>query len=281
MTTQDTNNIDVELLRRTIAAGGSPDDIALFVEQIKRTGLDPFNRQILFVLRRTKDARGEWVAKGNVMISIDGARLVAARTGLYNGSDTWWCGTDGEWHDVWLGDGPPTAAKTTVMRSTARFTGVALWREYGANAYGPLWKTMGAHLLGKCSEMLSLRKAFPAELSGLYSTDEIQIQEAQPANGVEHSAGTAQITAENCSNVDLCATIINSSPTQMRRFELLSDWATLRYPDVFARVTVTEALKASGYAKWTSTINIRDLLVALTAYADTVADTIGEILPVR
>lgn len=272
MTTQDTNNIDVELLRRTIAAGGSADDIALFVEQIKRTGLDPFNRQILFVLRRTKDARGEWVSKGNVMISIDGARLVAARTGLYNGSDTWWCGTDGEWRDVWLGDGPPIAAKTTVMRNTARFTGVALWREYGANAYGPLWKTMGAHLLGKCSEMLSLRKAFPAELSGLYSTDEIQ--EAQRANVVEQPADTQQITAHNCSDLDLCVTIINSASTQMRKFDVLSDWAILRYPDVFARVTVTEALKASGYAKWTNTINIHDLLVALSAYAEKSGNTI-------
>ena len=165
--------IDVKLLARTLAAGASKDDLEMFVQQCQRTGLDPFARQICMVQRRSKSASGDWQQKSTIMITIDGARLMAARTGLYNGSDTEWCGDDGVWLDVWLKQTPPAAARTSVMRGGARFTGIALWREYGATANGPLWKSMGAHLLAKCSEMLALRKGFPAELSGLYSADEM------------------------------------------------------------------------------------------------------------
>jgi hypothetical protein len=68
---------------------------------------------------------------------------------------------------------PPAAAKTILHRKGAShpFVGVARFADY--NAGQGLWSKMPAAMIAKCSEALSLRKAFPADLSGVYSTDEM------------------------------------------------------------------------------------------------------------
>jgi hypothetical protein len=108
-----------------------------------------------------------------IQAGIDGLRSIAERTGQLDGSETLWCGDDGVWADVWLGSKPPAAAKTTIWRKGAGhpFTGVARFADY--NAGQGLWSKMGATMIAKCSEALALRKAFPADLSGVYSTDEM------------------------------------------------------------------------------------------------------------
>ena len=179
-----TSDLDIDLIKRTIAVGASNDELALFAAQCRRTGLDPFSRQINFVLRRSKAPNGDWVQKASIMISIDGARLMAARTGLYQGSSTVWCGDDGKWMDLWLSEKAPAASKVSVSRGGGEFSGIALWREYGAPAQGPLWRSMPAHMLAKCAEMLALRKAFPAELSGLYSADEMAQSDTQVVEAI-------------------------------------------------------------------------------------------------
>ena len=153
-----------QLISTTIAPGCSNDELRLFAYACQRTGLDPFSKQIYAIKRG---------GKMTIQAGIDGLRSIAERTGQLDGSETHWCGDDGVWTDVWLSSKPPAAAKTILHRKGAShpFVGVARFADY--NAGQGLWSKMPAAMIAKCSEALALRKAFPADLSGVYSTDEM------------------------------------------------------------------------------------------------------------
>ncbi len=168
---------EVELVKRTIAAEATDDELKLFILQCQRTGLDPFTRQIYVTFVWDKKLKRK---KMQIQATIDGFRVVAGRSHNYAGQrGPHWCGADGEWKDVWLSENPPAAAKVGVCHKafTEPLFATALWGEYAQKTKDGevvhMWKKMPALMLAKCAEALALRKAFPNDLSGLYTTDEM------------------------------------------------------------------------------------------------------------
>lgn len=156
---------ELQTIQNTIAKGASIDELKLFLFQAKRTGLDPFSRQIHLV------KRGDTAV---IQTGIDGYRAVAERTGKYAGNDEPVFETNPA--------GKPIKASVTVWKIVAKqrvaFTASARWEEYfPGDKLGFMWKSKPFLMLSKCAEALALRKAFPADLSGLYVQEELQKEE--------------------------------------------------------------------------------------------------------
>lgn len=159
----------VNLLKNTICKGASNDEFNLFCYVCKKTGLDPFVKQIYAVHRKTKNKDGSYTSNMVIQTGIDGLRLIADRSGDYApGKEPTY---------VYDKDGNIVSATACIKKRTSdgqwhEVSATAFWREYKP-AYGHFWDNMPHLMLAKCAEALALRKAFPAELSGLYTTEEM------------------------------------------------------------------------------------------------------------
>jgi phage recombination protein Bet len=190
-------DMQVSILKQLGVKDATRGDLAVFHHVCQRTGLDPFAKQIYMLGRWTKDG-----TKQTIQTGIDGYRLVARRAADKAGEsleyeDTLWCGQDGAWVDVWLHDQPPAAAKVTVLRNGNRFPAVAKWSEYVQTTKNgeatAMWARMSANQLAKCAEAAALRKAFPQDLSGVYTDDEMG--QAQRPQAPEHRPAADRIRA--------------------------------------------------------------------------------------
>lgn len=164
------NDEQVEIIKRLICPDATDTELALFGQVCQRTGLDPFAKQIYGIKRQ---------GRLTIQTGIDGFRLTAQRSREYAGQEgPQWCGEDGVWRDVWLAKEHPSAARVGVYRKgwTRPVWGIATWTEYAQHYQGKpqgQWSTQPSNMLAKCAEAQALRKAFPAELSGLYGKEEM------------------------------------------------------------------------------------------------------------
>ncbi len=178
---------NLNLIKKTLVPSDITDtEFSLFVEVCRRRGLDPFAKHVFAVKRSGKLV---------IQTSIDGYRLIAERTGKYLGqSAPEWCGEDGKWVDVWTQKSNPFACRLGVFKSGHQIPTIAIayWNSYVAP--GPFWQKSGPSQLAKCCEALALRKAFPEDLSGLYTSEEMQ--QADPSEATIVSSSDVPLSAE-------------------------------------------------------------------------------------
>lgn len=146
----------------------------VFLHTCQRTGLDPAARQIYAIWRKTWDPEaGAKVPRMTVQTGIDGYRLIADRTGLYAGNEVTGMGPVSA-------EGWPEWVEVTVYKivggQSMPFKARAYWSEYAQFYNGKpsdMWGRMPRNQLSKCAEALALRKAFPQDLAGIYTDDEM------------------------------------------------------------------------------------------------------------
>ena len=101
----------IAALRQIGLGANTQADVEVFFHQAKRSGLDPFRREIYMITRKTKNG-----PKATIQTGIDGFYKIADRVtratgGTWGIPETLWCGPNGQWRDVWLEETPPAAAK--------------------------------------------------------------------------------------------------------------------------------------------------------------------------
>ena len=179
------NDKQLAALEQMGVQGASNADLAVFLHECQRTGLDPFLHQIYMINRKGKQT---------MQVGIDGLRLVARRAVDRSGEtlsilEQAWRGKDGKWTDCWAEDDPPVAAKVVIQRGKGTFPAIALYKEYAARKSNgqltQMWVQRPAGQLMKCAEALAYRMAFPQDLSGLHSEDELdQADNPRPTDDV-------------------------------------------------------------------------------------------------
>jgi phage recombination protein Bet len=161
----------VQLIKSLISPKASDDELNLFLYQCRRSGLDPLTRQIYAIHRWNTDQGKEVMT---IQTSIDGFRVIAERSGDYAGQD--------EPEFTYDSNGKLQLCKVRVYRwrDNIRYqaaVGVAHWAEYVQKKKDgnptKMWAAMPHVMLAKVAEAVALRKAYPQDLSGLYTSEEM------------------------------------------------------------------------------------------------------------
>jgi hypothetical protein len=178
------HRVALDAVRRLWHGDANPSDEewALFLELHRQRRLNPLARPL--VLQRRYDARLRREVL-DVITSYHVLNLVAARTGELAGEEpVRFCGPDREWVDVWTRPEPPYAARAAVYRKGCErpFYGLATWDFYAPYVTGDrgerllpeYWeKDRGAFMLAKAAKALARREAFPEDLGGLLTVEEM------------------------------------------------------------------------------------------------------------
>lgn len=178
----------MDILKNTICKGVSNEEFEVFLMACMKTKLDPFMRQIYAVKRKGKRPDGTWGETMTIQTGIDGYRLIAERTDRYAPGQ--------EPTYTYDPQGKLLSATAYVKKMTADGT----WHLVSASAYldeyiqthvdkqsgltkpTGMWANMPRTMLAKCAESQALRKAFPAEMSGVYTKEEMQQAETEVIN---------------------------------------------------------------------------------------------------
>ena len=271
---QEYSREQVDLIKSTVAAGCTDLELALFMEVARASGLNPMLKQI-YAIRR-KVGRED---KMTIQTGIDGYRLIASRTGTHLGTtDPQFGPLDKDGYPEWA----RVVARRLVQGHVAEFPATARWSEYaqtknewkngqstGNKTVSDMWARMPHTMLGKCAESLALRKAFPAELSGVYS--DVEMQQADSEAPVQQ-ARSVDVTREVAQAAGVEVQQVNPNADALAAWKVKLGKIGKRLSELGARDEATAIMAA--WPHWST-----DIDYAIAAYNALM--TLGESLPVR
>lgn len=191
------NNISREqwrTLQNSLFPGSNPASLVLYMNYCQARKLDPMKKPAHIVPMSVKDARtGNYEWRDVIMPGIYEYRVTAQRTGKYAGQDKVIFGPDIEFTGGALTKSTitvPEYAEVTVHRivegNKCSFTGMAYFTETCATKkdgkLNAMWSKRPRGQLAKCAEADALRKAFPDELGGEMTIEEMEGKEIDHAS---------------------------------------------------------------------------------------------------
>lgn len=143
--------IMVNVIKQTVCKGASDAQLSMFLEVCKRTGLDPFLKEIWFVAE-----------KSMIMAARDGYLRVANEHPMFDGIET-----RVERDDRMC----PVKAVCTVWRKDRTHPTIceAYYNEYKAGS--PVWTKYPSAMISKVAEVLALKRSFA--INGVVSEEEM------------------------------------------------------------------------------------------------------------
>lgn len=197
------HNVPVEVIQvymDSLFRDMSKPQAMAFVRMANKKNLDWETRQIYPMKTKTKNGVESIVP----LVSIDGFQIIADRTGKYGGiinSRLRVKMKSGNKVTIPFEEFDPSdvdeiiSGTVEVVRkdfpvpqsATALFASYA--KSYNGQPSG-LWGQFPERMILKCAESLALRKAFPQDLSGLYSREEMEQAESKTDNPRQYFAST-------------------------------------------------------------------------------------------
>jgi phage recombination protein Bet len=183
LTKRDIDEFALNALRTSIFPGASDNSILLAWDYCKSRGLDIMKKPCHIVPMSVKDSKsGRYEWRDIIMPGISEHRITASRTKCYAGVDE---AKLGENIEVNIGGEKltvPEYATVTVYRIVDRervaFSHTEWFEEACATTkegkVNSMWKKRRRGQLIKCAEAGALRKAFPEELGGMHTAEEME-----------------------------------------------------------------------------------------------------------
>ena len=221
----------VELIKRTICPRGiGEDEFALFIEQCKRSGLDPLLKEAFCVARRQNAGNREkpnWVTRYEFQPSEAGMLARAERFPDFKGIQASAVYAEDE-IIVDQGKGEvvhrfnPAKRKGSLVGAWARVVRaeklpVVVWLDFaGYVQQTPLWAKIPTTMIEKCARVAALRKGYPEAFGGLYVREEMPAEEFEPAAEPASSHGGYEVLGARSGPVKASFPSLPTAPREAR-----------------------------------------------------------------